>query len=97
MIRRPPRFTRTDTPFPYPTLFRSSPRLVEAAGRQHALAVPETVEGLRRLAGDRPEAEGIEVAKAELRRQAEIFVADVAAAEDDGTVDRKSTRLNSSH
>src|SRR3546814_20016681 len=64
---------------------RGSPRLVEAAGRQHALAVPETVEGLRRLAGDRPEAEGSEVAKAELRRQAEIFVADVAAAEDDGT------------
>src|SRR3546814_14727472 len=23
MIRRPPRFTRTDTHFPYPTLFRS--------------------------------------------------------------------------
>src|SRR3546814_10817910 len=23
MIRRPPRFTRTDTPFPYTTLFRS--------------------------------------------------------------------------
>src|SRR3546814_14435491 len=25
MIRRPPRATRTDTLFPYPTLFRSSP------------------------------------------------------------------------
>src|SRR3546814_8820471 len=25
MIRRPPRSTRTDTPFPYPTLFRSGP------------------------------------------------------------------------
>src|SRR3546814_11404097 len=25
MIRRPPRSTRTDTPFPYTTLFRSSP------------------------------------------------------------------------
>src|SRR3546814_7704793 len=24
MIRRPPRSTRTDTPFPYPTLFRSN-------------------------------------------------------------------------
>src|SRR3546814_10872815 len=52
----------------------------------HALAVPEAVEGLRSLAGDGTEAEGIEVAKAELRRQAEVFVADVAAAEDDGTV-----------
>src|SRR3546814_10038115 len=25
IIRRPPRFTRTDTLFPYPTLFRSAP------------------------------------------------------------------------
>src|SRR3546814_20748332 len=44
---------------------RGSRRRVEAAGRQHALAVPEAVEGLRSLAGDRAEAEGIEVAKAE--------------------------------
>src|SRR3546814_13272322 len=29
MIRRPPRSTRTDTLFPYTTLFRSSPRLPE--------------------------------------------------------------------
>src|SRR3546814_13402323 len=27
MIRRPPRSTRTDTPLPYTTLFRSSPSL----------------------------------------------------------------------
>src|SRR3546814_14553463 len=52
----------------------------------HALAVPEAVEGLRSLAGDGTEAEGIEIAEAELRRQAEVFVADVAAAKDDGTV-----------
>src|SRR3546814_16630060 len=31
MIRRPPRPTLTDTLFPYPTLFRSLPRLVFAA------------------------------------------------------------------
>src|SRR3546814_13935265 len=30
MIRRPPRSTRTDTLFPYTTLFRSRPRLAEA-------------------------------------------------------------------
>src|SRR3546814_18583556 len=33
MIRRPPRSTRTDTLFPYTTLFRSQ--------RRHALAAPE--------------------------------------------------------
>src|SRR3546814_1963882 len=32
MIQRPPRSTRTDTPFPYPTLFRSDARPVAAAG-----------------------------------------------------------------
>src|SRR3546814_9688716 len=28
MIRRPPRSTRTDTPFPYTTLFRAGPRVL---------------------------------------------------------------------
>src|SRR3546814_1590136 len=32
MIRRPPRSTRTDTLFPYTTLFRSLPNLIERAG-----------------------------------------------------------------
>src|SRR3546814_2946690 len=36
MIRRPPRSTRTDTLFPYTTLFRSGRRLV-ADGDEHAL------------------------------------------------------------
>src|SRR3546814_11607861 len=59
MIRRPPRSTRTDTLFPYTTLFRSS--AAGAAERipnecwQHArigvvFATPETV-----IAGDRSE------------------------------------------
>src|SRR3546814_8178089 len=39
MIRRPPRSTRTDTPFPYTTLFRS---------RQHA-ARDESARGAARL------------------------------------------------
>src|SRR3546814_8757518 len=37
MIRRPPRSTRTDTLFPYTTLFRSHDREIErAAGIAHA-------------------------------------------------------------
>src|SRR3546814_3696105 len=37
MIRRPPRSTRTDTLFPYTTLFRSSPKVVakEAPAGRH--------------------------------------------------------------
>src|SRR3546814_7315802 len=34
MIRRPPRSTRTDTLFPYTTLFRSTPMLYYAASTQ---------------------------------------------------------------
>src|SRR3546814_1462761 len=37
MIRRPPRSTRTDTLFPYTTLFRSIIVLIDAAGRQVAV------------------------------------------------------------
>src|SRR3546814_14662314 len=33
MVRRPPRSTRTDTLFPYPTLFRSPGRSGVSAGR----------------------------------------------------------------
>src|SRR3546814_3334014 len=50
MIRRPPRSTRTDTLFPYTTLFRSPPRprpnqirrVSEAASRAACLRVAET-------------------------------------------------------
>src|SRR3546814_2149087 len=37
MIRRPPRSTRTDTLFPYTTLFRSPARGAELSHRQRAL------------------------------------------------------------
>src|SRR3546814_9288704 len=42
MIRRPPRSTRTDTLFPYTTLFRSDPSLVEETleARRNQVLVP---------------------------------------------------------
>src|SRR3546814_2235856 len=46
MIRRPPRSTRTDTLFPYTTLFRSAAALYRA-GASHA--VPETLESSLQL------------------------------------------------
>src|SRR3546814_19776669 len=39
MIRRPPRSTRTDTLFPYTTLFRSFLRELKPGRHAHALAV----------------------------------------------------------
>src|SRR3546814_11519775 len=92
MIRRPPRSTRTDTLFPYTTLFRSDARVqwVDAVG----LGVGGDVQqpGLR---GDLAEARfaglvvEIDRGVREQRRQ----LLDLLL----GPGDRKSTRLNSSH
>src|SRR3546814_18434629 len=75
MIRRPPRSTRTDTRFPYTTLFRSHRLRKDEAVRFHAvLSRPWARRALHSDRSVLPELEG--------------------AAE---RVDRKSTRLNSSH
>src|SRR3546814_13540980 len=67
MIRRPPRSTRTDTLFPYTTLFRSEHRDVEAGLQRQAAvhaAADTGVFSLRVLAHDDP----VDLA-AELRAQ----------------------------
>src|SRR3546814_6259661 len=46
MIRRPPRSTRTDTLFPYTTLFRSQADRTGLAGGASAAGVDEDVEAL---------------------------------------------------
>src|SRR3546814_1023770 len=49
MIRRPPRSTRTDTLFPYTTLFRSDrPRLPDPPDRDPGRRPADRVQGLRR-------------------------------------------------
>src|SRR3546814_18098910 len=73
MIRRPPRSTRTDTLFPYTTLFRSQRR-----PRRARLSV-------RRGAASGGDARALGL----VRPRAALFVR--------GRLDRKSTRLNSSH
>src|SRR3546814_1971153 len=57
MIRRPPRSTRTDALFPYPTRFRS--RGAGAAAHRGRVAPPSAAQGRRARAhdsGDRPKA-----------------------------------------
>src|SRR3546814_10835279 len=103
MIRRPPRSTRTDTLFPYTTLFRSE---VVVGQRQQLLADEAAVLQVKGahaadLVGRRG---GLDAALGDQRvpgRQA-VEVADarpapVGRGDDDGRGDRKSTRLNSSH
>src|SRR3546814_3803439 len=52
MIRRPPRSTRTDTLFPYTTLFRSVAR-VHVADRDHVARAEEGEEAAQPLARSR--------------------------------------------
>src|SRR3546814_20463040 len=105
MTRRPPRSTRTDTLFPYTTLFRSDeavPAFLVVVAHD---AVEEIVE-----ADDRTVRLGLgaEVVLVEACRQVELVVdlvervAGLAAQRAEGVgigaaLDRKSTRLNSSH
>src|SRR3546814_14557919 len=106
MIRRPPRSTRTDTLFPYTTLFRSGmagglePQLarggaIEQPGFEHAVSDDHGRRDGQSLPiiGTRAQAAG-----------AVRIVGDVDAAREhpaaeaiEQEADRKSTRLNSSH
>src|SRR3546814_7401795 len=102
MIRRPPRSTRTDTLFPYTTLFRSiqistvaiqnvqPPEQVQAAfddavktGQDRERQINE---GNAYASKGIPEAEG---QASRMTEDAEGYSAKI--------IDRKSTRLNSSH
>src|SRR3546814_11104571 len=92
MIRRPPRSTRTDTLFPYTTLFRSGgddvvadTAVVGARTEMELLVVAEAT--LQPHAG---ELDRLRIGEA--LRQRHRGGADARLA-----LDRKSTRLNSSH
>src|SRR3546814_18190348 len=91
MKRRPPRSTRTDTLFPYTTLFRSDPEKARALLKEAGL---ENGFSFELLAYPRsPEAEMATTFQAAAR---EVGV-DVKIVGMPGSQDRKSTRLNSSH
>src|SRR3546814_11736053 len=86
MIRRPPRSTRTDTLFPYTTLFRSEPVYRRVLRRRRAIAgglLPDTPDLQR--ASLWPGHDAVPDHRANQYRLPAI------------AGDRKSTRLNSSH
>src|SRR3546814_18969818 len=112
MIRRPPRSTRTDTLFPYTTLFRSTEHgeIGGPAGsrNQHRgrLAPRPDIAAGRRLV----EVDGLLLGRAvrvadagrDIRQETVEIIIDVALRLEQfaailGEIDRKSTRLNSSH
>src|SRR3546814_15510664 len=93
MLRRPPRSTRTDTLFPYTTLFRSG------QGRFHCAVhwavcghAPGSRDGKRVRVFFAPP-----VQRARPRAAAVAVTAAATARLLPGGADRKSTRLNSSH
>src|SRR3546814_9476100 len=100
MIRRPPRSTRTDTLFPYTTLFRSP--LGRLGLARHAARADVVTEGRRiadrRAAGPGRPGDEIEPGKWTPREILGLEVIDRHLVGDRREkADRKSTRLNSSH
>src|SRR3546814_19321058 len=103
MIRRPPRSTRTDTPFPYTTLFRSQGML--AKRRELHFPIAQHVR-VRRLAGRVVGQKTCEYALTVFAREVDAMQRNIELVADRArileivgrcAVDRKSTRLNSSH
>src|SRR3546814_17134137 len=107
MIRQPPRSTRTDTLFPYTTLFRSVQYRAGTLGGEHdgLRVVTDGVEPGERVivAGQQRVHPGIVVAAKEAAAPQPTADARDAFAEPQPQHqivprrDRKSTRLNSSH
>src|SRR3546814_21190038 len=99
MIRQPPRATRTDTLFPYTTLFRS--RRAVGPFRQQRQLQPVVLGADDAIAGEVEEDVlelRIEVTKVRAKREAvDRRRRDLGLNALDRRIDRKSTRLNSSH
>src|SRR3546814_14227109 len=89
MIRRPPRSTRTDTLFPYTTLFR-------APDLEPILAFGDD-DGAIRVALAEEAASERGAAPFRSRRVVVLPAGTLGECADGDLVDRKSTRLNSSH
>src|SRR3546814_16891971 len=97
MYRPPPRPTRTDTLFPDTTLFRSAIRRIEnvrsGEGRENDAARTEELDRVIRNDRSPQKADVEDIAD---RRQVHNSGRTVARP-DSPVIDRKSTRLNSSH
>src|SRR3546814_15103607 len=97
MIRRPPRSTRTDTLFPYTTLFRS----VGIDFRHGRAEIETAVEALWPLAADQDAGAAVGGVGDETHHMPIVIAvgqrADFGIRSARVAEDRKSTRLNSSH
>src|SRR3546814_12584683 len=100
MIRRPPRSTRTDTLFPYTTLFRAIQHALGVVGGNGLDHAAEREPGCRVEHADRAK---VMQAQATVVKEEQVprmrIGMEYAGAEElmHVGIDRKSTRLNSSH
>src|SRR3546814_21038953 len=90
MMRRPPRSTRTDTRFPYTTLFRSLQRFRRVLGEDHPNTINAENNYALLLRALHRYAEAETLLHENIARRARLYGKD-------SREDRKSTRLNSSH
>src|SRR3546814_16779776 len=88
MIRRPPRSTRTDTLFPYTTLFRSDGLRGKRFAPSYAQIDPVNIPKLLRY---------LLVTEIERTARGRRYRYRLCGTEVKEHLDRKSTRLNSSH
>src|SRR3546814_9201234 len=97
MIRRPPRSTRTDTLFPYTTLFRSIQRAAVEVARERAEQLHDVAAHQRLAAGQAQLAHAL--AHEGAAHAVELLQGENLRLGQERHVlrDRKSTRLNSSH
>src|SRR3546814_12001468 len=95
MIRRPPRSTRTDTLFPYTTLFRSLAEIVSSIEiPPEEMAKPDNAVGadtLARLLEDKRKAEAAEAAK---REKEEAAAKAKAEAEEKARAEAEKKKAN---
>src|SRR3546814_20747730 len=97
MIRLPPISTRTDTLFPYPTLFRSEQRLDALVLERRAAKDRDERLHQRALADQRLELGDVGDGAFEIGFHRVVVLFDGELDELFAILDRKSTRLNSSH
>src|SRR3712207_8808570 len=90
MIRRPPRSTL----FPYTTLFRST---TEVTALPEHLTVEQAIAELRRMSERLEQMFYVYVVDARKHLVGVLSMRDLILARPDRRLDRKSTRLNSSH
>src|SRR3546814_15550877 len=98
MNRRPPRTNRTDTLFPYTTLFRSMDKAMAEGMGEAATSRGEGLEELRNRLATASTAKEVADLQARIQLESASMMNDQLRVEAlERARDRKSTRLNSRH